>query len=97
MHVTNKFKETNVDILQGLIRSHPLGTWITSIEDELDVNHIPFVMDSTQGEYGVLRGHVSIANPVWKLLPVAKQSIVVFQGAEAYISCLLYTSDAADE
>ena len=92
MLTPNIFKEDDLDVLHGLIRSHPLGTWITSQDDVLDVNHIPFVLDTTQGEYGVLRGHVNKANPVWKLLPTAKESIVTFQGAESYISPSWYPS-----
>lgn len=92
MVVPNIFKETNKDILHGLIKSHPLGTWIISKDDELEVNHIPFMLDSTQGEFGVLRGHVSIANPVWQSLPAAKHTMVVFQGAETYITPSWYPS-----
>ncbi len=92
MLTPNIFKETDLDVLHGLIGSHPLGTWITSKDDALDVNHIPFVLDAADGEYGVLRGHVNRANPVWKLLPTSKESIVVFQGAESYISPSWYPS-----
>ncbi len=92
MHVPNKFKETNVDVLHDLVQSHPLGAWIVSKDDELEVNHLPFALDKTQGEFGVLKGHVSIANPVWKSLPTTKESIVVFQGAEAYITPSWYPS-----
>lgn len=86
------FKESDLDVLHSLIRAHPLGTWITSKNDVLDVNHIPFLLDSTQGEYGVLKGHVARINPVWKRLPTAKESIVTFQGANSYISPSWYPS-----
>lgn len=86
------FKESDLDVLHSLIRAHPLGTWITSKNDVLDVNHIPFLLDSTQGEYGVLKGHVARVNPVWKRLPTAKESIVTFQGANSYISPSWYPS-----
>lgn len=94
MHVPNKFKETNVETLHTLIRSHPLGTWIapTGNENEFDVNHIPFVLDNTHGEYGVLQGHVNRANPIWKSLVTEKNSVVVFQGAETYITPSWYAS-----
>ena len=92
MFTPNIFKETDLDILHGLIRSHPLGTWITSKEDVLDVNHIPFVLDITRGKYGVLKAHVNRANPVWRSLPTAKESIVTFQGADSYISPSWYPS-----
>lgn len=86
------FKETDLDVLHGLITSHPLGTWITTKDDVLDVNHIPFVLDSAHGEYGVLRGHINRTNPVCKSLTTAKESIVVFQGAQSYISPSWYPS-----
>ena len=92
MLTPNIFKEDDLDILHRLIRSHPLGTWVTSKDDVLDVNHIPFVLDVTQGKYGVLKGHVNKANPVWKTLPTKKDSIVTFQGAESYISPSWYPS-----
>lgn len=92
MHTPKLFKETDLNVLHGLISSHPLATWITSIDDDLNVNHIPFVLDTTDGGYGVLRGHVNIENPVWKSLPTSKESIVVFQGAETYITPSWYPS-----
>jgi len=92
MHTPEKFKETDTAVLHSLVKSHPLGTWVTSINDDLDVNHIPFLLDCDDGEYGTLRGHVSRANPVWKKLSNEKQSIVVFQGAERYITPSWYAS-----
>jgi transcriptional regulator len=92
MLIPNVFKETDLTALRQLIRSHPLGTWVTSTDDVLDVNHIPFVLDTSEGEYGVLKGHVNRANPVWINLPTEKESIVAFQGAESYITPSWYPS-----
>lgn len=86
------FTETDLGVLHSLITSHPLGTWITTNDDVLDVNHIPFVLDPTYGDFGVLRGHINRANPVCKSLLGFKESIVVFQGAESYISPSWYPS-----
>src|SRR5690606_21881976 len=36
--------------------------------------------------YGTLEGHVARANPVWKSLADGVESIVLFQGADAYIT-----------
>lgn len=92
MHIPKLFKETDLDTLIGLIEAKPLGTWITSSNDELDVNHIPFVIDRSQGEYGVLKGHVNKANPVWELLPTHKPSVICFQGVDTYITPSWYAS-----
>jgi transcriptional regulator len=49
------------------------------------VNHIPFLMRD-----GMLVGHVARANDVWKNL--AGESVVIFQGPEAYITPSWYAS-----
>ena len=58
---------------------------------ELCAEHIPFLLDTSRGEFGVLMGHVARANPVWKTAGGA-ESLVVFQGAQAYISPSWYPS-----
>lgn len=85
------FKESDTEVMHQLIRAHPLGTWATN-SGGLDINHIPFVLDSDAGEYGTLKAHVNRANPVWKSLEQNENSIVVFQGADAYISPSWYAS-----
>ena len=64
----------------------------TAVEQGLEINHIPFVLDKSQGDFGVLRGHVGKANPVWQHLNAQRESIVVFQGPEAYITPSWYPS-----
>ena len=32
MHVPSQFKETETQVLQALIASHPLGTWAACLE-----------------------------------------------------------------
>jgi len=92
MHVPSKFKETNLDVLLKLVQAHPLGTWIVLKDQKLDVNHIPFYVDTTKGEFGILKGHVSVANPIWKSLSTASESKIVFQGPETYITPSWYQS-----
>lgn len=85
MFVPKVYKETNPVAMQRLIRSNPLGTWVTR-KNKLEVNHIPFLLDPTKGDYGILRGHVNRANPVWRSLDECGESIIVFHGPNAYIT-----------
>ena len=94
MYTPKAFAETNPDVLWKLVDRHSLGTWVTSGTAGLEVNHVPFLVDRTRGERGVLIGHVARANPVWRSPPQA--SVVVFQGPEAYISPSWYPSKARD-
>jgi transcriptional regulator len=95
MYIPTHFEETDPNVLHALIRSHPLGAWVTTHAGELAANHIPFLIDSTRGAHGTLIGHVARANPVWQALDGSAESLVIFQGAEAYISPSWYPSKHA--
>lgn len=92
MYVPRQFEETDRDVLQALIRSRPLGAWVTVADRELVVNHIPFLLDATRGPHGTLVGHVARANPVWRNCSSEIASVVVFQGADAYITPSWYAT-----
>lgn len=64
MYVPKHFEELDVSVLHTLIESHKLGAWVTQGDDELVVNHIPFIVETRAGEFGKLIGHVARANPV---------------------------------
>lgn len=95
MYTPRHFEEPDIDVLQALMRSHPLGAWVALVEDGLVVNHIPFLVDATRGEYGTLVGHVARANPIWKSFARGIASVVIFQGPQAYISPSWYPSKQA--
>ncbi len=92
MYLPKINEETRLDVLHDLIRAHPLGTWVSAEETELNVNHIPFVLDGSRGEFGTLLGHVARANPIWKASPSARASVIVFRGPQAYITPSWYPS-----
>jgi transcriptional regulator len=87
-------EETRLDVLHDLIRAHPLGTWVSADEGEgeLIVNHIPFMLDGSRGEFGTLFGHVARANPIWKASPSELASVIVFRGPQTYITPSWYPS-----
>lgn len=95
MYIPKQHEESNVTVLQALIRSHPLGTWATYGDGELIINHLPFLVDPSRGQYGTLLGHVARANTVWQLFSKTVPSVVVFQGADAYITPSWYPSKHA--
>jgi len=92
MYNPKHFEEHDIGVLHALIRSHPLGTWVTQADGELLANHIPFLVDPSRGERGTLVGHVARANPVWKSFSKDVPSLIVFQGPEGYISPSFYES-----
>ena len=92
VYITKQYEQSNLSDLHAHIEGRPLGTWVTIGDSGLVANHIPFLIDSQRGEFGTLVGHVAKANPVWRSLTGEKESIVIFQGPEAYISPSWYAS-----
>lgn len=92
MYVPAHFAVTDTEALHGLMRAHPLGALVTHGPQGLDADHIPFELDASVGPLGCLRGHVARANPVWQRCPSGSPVLVIFRGAEAFISPSWYPS-----
>jgi len=86
MHVPAHVVETDEAVLQSLIALLPRGTWAVAAAGSLSVEHVPFLLDCSCGGRGMLMGHVERANPVWRSLAAATDSVVVFQGESAYVA-----------
>ena len=93
MYIPAHFAEPQADELARIIRDHPLGMLVTHGADGLDADHIPFEFDPGAGTQGVLTGHVARANPLWQRAGAGGSPVlVVFRGAEGYISPNWYPS-----
>src|SRR5271163_1704224 len=75
-----------------LIRKYPLGLLISHGPSGLLANAIPFLIDAEASRFGTLLAHVARANPQWKDLQVAEETLVVFQGVDHYISPSWYAT-----
>lgn len=95
MYVNPQHQLTDRETLWSLMADHPLGAWVCHGDDGLVANHVPFLLDRSRGPYGTLIGHVARANPVWRALGPATPSVVMFQGAQSYITPGWYPSKAA--
>lgn len=92
MYQPAHFREDRLDVQHALMRAHPLGLLISSAADGFVANPIPFVLDGAAGKKGTLRCHVARANPQWQDLQTAADCLVVFQGADSYITPSWYKS-----
>jgi transcriptional regulator len=92
MYVPKQHEETDLSVLHKLLKAHPLGAWATQCNGEIVANHIPFFLEPSRGKYGTLVGHIARANPVWKTFTTSSNSLVIFQGAETYITPSWYPS-----
>ncbi|MBW8301950.1 MAG: FMN-binding negative transcriptional regulator [Hydrogenophaga sp.] len=79
-------REDRREVQHALIRSHPLGLLISSGEGGLLANPIPFRLVKTEEGLGTLQAHMARANPQWRALAKGAEALVVFQGADHYIT-----------
>ena len=92
MYVPKHFEEKDVGALHQLILAHPLGALVTLTHRGLDVNPIPFLVRAEPAPFGTLHGHMARANPLWRDFSRDLEALVIFQGAETYISPSWYPS-----
>jgi transcriptional regulator len=92
MYIPAHFAVSDPAVLHRIIREHPLGMLVRQDRDLLDADHIPFEFNPTAGPLGTLTAHVARANPVWQTCPTGAPVMVVFRGAEAFISPSWYPS-----
>ena len=86
MYIPPHFAEHNPAQLQRIIRTYPLGALVTYGAAGLDADHLPFEFDPAAGTHGQLLAHVARANPLWQRCPTGSEVMVIFRGAQAYIS-----------
>ena len=86
MYQPPHFREERPDVQHALIRAHPLGLLVSAGPGGLMANPVPFMLHADLGERGTLRCHVSRANPQWRELESVEECLIVFQGAQEYIT-----------
>jgi transcriptional regulator len=91
MYQPSAFREERLETLHALIRAHPLATLITSGTGGLIANLVPFIV-AGEGDKGTLRAHIAKANDQVDALASGAETLVVFQGPEAYITPSWYAS-----
>jgi transcriptional regulator len=91
MYQPHVFREERLQTLHSLIRARPLATLITAGPGGLLANLVPFTLVDG-GEKGILRAHIAKANDQVDALRSGAETLMVFQGPEAYITPLWYVS-----
>jgi len=93
MYTPSYFKDEDLASLHRQIEGTRLATLVTADESGLQAIHVPLLLDPNAGPNGTLFGHLAKANPQWKTL-AAGEALVIFQGADAYISPSFYAAKA---
>ncbi|EGW19641.1 FMN-binding negative transcriptional regulator [Methylobacter tundripaludum] len=92
MYIPSQFEQPNIEVMHELIRNRPLATLVTLGSNGINANHIPLHLSSTPEPFGVLRGHIARANPLWRELAADVETLAIFHGPDAYISPSWYAT-----
>lgn len=93
MYVPKHFAVNDADECFALMQAHPLATVVQHAEAGLQANHIPLLVERKNDAW-LIRGHVARANAMWQV--ANSDVLLVFQGADAYISPNWYASKVVD-
>lgn len=92
MFMPRAFVEKDQSKLLELVEMNSLGTLIVCTAGEYDVNHLPFVIGVLDTEKISLRAHLPKANPLCDTFAEAEKCVVIFTGADGYISPSWYAT-----
>ena len=96
MYLPRQFSEPRLDVLHDFIERHPLGMLVSVVDGSPVADHVPTLLARDSGSSGTLQGHVARANPLWRAVANGTEVLVVFRGADAYISPSSYPSKRTD-
>ena len=94
MYTPRAFALDDLPQLQQLIRHTRLAQLVTVGEQGLQASHLPLLLNPDEGPNGTLYGHVAKANRQWEDLQQGSEALVIFAGAEAYVSPGFYPTKA---
>jgi transcriptional regulator len=94
MYTPSNFAINDLNELHQQILGTRLGVLVTHGEQGLQASHLPLLLNVDHGTHGTLYGHFAKANPQWKELQNGAEALVIFAGADAYVSPGFYPSKA---
>lgn len=86
MYIPAWFREDDLNVLHNLMRQYSFATLVTFDGNSPFASHLPFFLDTEQGEYGTLRAHLARGNAQWQQFQEGQEALVIFEGPHAYIS-----------
>ncbi len=86
MYIPKAFREDDINTLHAFIREYSFAALITQQDSVPFASHLPFLLDTERGPYGILLAHMARANPQWHAFNKEQEVLVIFQGPHAYIT-----------
>lgn len=94
MYTPRAFALDDLPEIQQLIQHTRLAQLVSVGEHGLQASHLPMLLNPDEGANGTLYGHMAKANPQWRDLQNGAEALVIFAGADAYVSPAFYPAKA---
>jgi transcriptional regulator len=93
MYTPPTFRDDDRESLLATIRAARLANFVTATADGPMVTPLPLFLDESDGEHGVIYGHLAKANPQWRAPPLG-EGLAIFMGLDAYVTPAWYATKA---
>lgn len=90
MYIPRHNEEKRVSVMHALMVAEPLATIVTLGASGLFASHIPMILEENGSEFGLLKGHISRANPQWRDFTPSVDALAIFAGHQHYITPTWY-------
>ncbi|MDX8499378.1 FMN-binding negative transcriptional regulator [Mesorhizobium sp. VK4C] len=89
MYIPPAFRDDDHESLSATIRAARLATLVTATADGPLATPLPLFLDESEGDHGVIYGHVAKANQQWRVPPLG-DGLAIFMGPDAYVTPAWY-------
>ncbi|GAC1400796.1 MAG: FMN-binding negative transcriptional regulator [Ktedonobacteraceae bacterium] len=93
MYTPPAFREDDLKQLHTLMNDYSFATLVTQQDGVPLANHLPFMLDTERGQYGVLLSHMARPNLQWQAFDGTQEALVIFQGPHTYVSPSWYVDN----
>ncbi|AXM97367.1 FMN-binding negative transcriptional regulator [Pseudomonas plecoglossicida] len=94
MYNSKPHQEHDLQRLHQHMLETRLAVLVSHGEGGLLATHLPVLVDTAEGEFGTVYAHLARANRQWQDLERGSEALLVFPGADAYVSPSYYPSKA---
>ncbi|WP_343594548.1 FMN-binding negative transcriptional regulator [Pseudomonas sp.] len=94
MYNSKPHQEHDLERLHQHMRDTRLAVLVSHGEQGLLATHLPVLLTTDEGEFGTVYAHLARANRQWQELEQGAEALLVFPGADAYVSPSYYPSKA---
>lgn len=85
MYTPPAFRDDDRDSLRATIRAARLANLVTATADGVLATPLPLYLEESEGEHGVLYGHLAKANPQGRSAALG-DALAIFMGPDAYVT-----------